>query len=110
MIPPPTEAEKRARQATLLENNDLEYLGSGPAATGTSGGWGMRQGLYFKCTSCGYFMPADPQAYDDCFCGRMYKDADAGRFGSSLGDTEIEVYRAVPHQQRSHRPAHRDEH
>ena len=98
MIPPPTEAEKRARQATLLEKSDLEFLGNGPAATGASGGWAMRRNLYFKCTSCGYFMPADPEAYDDCFCGRMYKDADAGRFGSALGDGGIEVNRAVPHR------------
>jgi hypothetical protein len=33
MLPPPSEAEKRARQATLLENNDPDYLGNGPGAT-----------------------------------------------------------------------------
>jgi hypothetical protein len=30
----------------------------------------------------------------------MYKDADAGRFGSSLGDDTIEVYEAVAHEPR----------
>ena len=98
MLPPPSETEKRARQATLLDNNDLDYLGNGPGATGDSDGWAMSEGLYFKCSSCGYFMRADPTEYDACFCGRMNKDADAGRFGSSLGDNAIEVYRAVPHQ------------
>jgi hypothetical protein len=98
MLPPPSEAEKRARQATLLDKNDLDYRGNGPAATGGSDGWVMREDLYFRCTSCGYFMSADPSEYDACFCGRMYKDADAGRFGSSLGDDAIEVYRAVPHR------------
>jgi hypothetical protein len=41
-------------------------------------------------------MSADPSEFDACICGAMFKDADAGRFGSSLGDQEVEVYRLKP--------------
>lgn len=68
----------------------------GPAATGGTAGWAMRSDLYFKCTRCGYFMSADPTAYDTCFCGDLHKDAAAGRFGSKRGDAAVEVYRGRP--------------
>jgi anti-sigma factor RsiW len=35
----------------------------------------------------------DPDRYGDCRCGAMHKDPDAGRFGSYLGDDNIEIYR-----------------
>ncbi len=88
-----SEDEKRAQQASLIADHELTYLGNGPAATGGIG-WSMRPDLCFRCTECGYYMSADPNTYDDCFCGRLHKDAGASRFGSDLGDDAIEVYRA----------------
>jgi hypothetical protein len=92
---PAADAAKRAEQARLQETYEMQFLGMGPAATGSQVGWSMAAGLYFRCTRCGYFMAADPTAYDECLCGYLHKDAGAGRFGSHLGDEAIEVYRAT---------------
>lgn len=93
-----SDARKRGRQASLLEQNDLTHIGNGPTATGTYG-WRMGTGMhFFKCIQCGYFMDDDPDTYDECYCGALFRDADAGRFGSRLGDDAIEVYSATPHQ------------
>ena len=35
-----------------------------------------------------------PDESEHCACGRLYKDVDAGRFGSADGDESIAVYRA----------------
>ena len=90
---PAADAAKRAGQARLLETQELRFVGMGPAATGSTVGWSMAPGLYFRCTRCGYYMAADPTTYDECLCGYLHKDAGAGRFGSHLGDEAIEVYR-----------------
>ena len=87
---------KEEQQRRLRAEHELHYLGNGPAATGGERGWNMSRELYFRCVQCDYLMQADPSTYDDCFCGAMYKDADAGRFGSQFGDSQIEVYRLVP--------------
>lgn len=52
--------------------NGYTHLGNGPTATGVS---------------------LDPTEYGACECGALSKDIDAGRFGSSLGDQAIEIYR-----------------
>ena len=82
-------------RAKLLANLDMCHLGTGPSATGGSGGWSMQPTLYFRCVNCGYYMSGDPDAYDECHCGYLAKDRDAGRFGSALGDDAIEVFRAT---------------
>jgi hypothetical protein len=98
-------AAKRQEQHELQADNEFTYLGNGPKATGGAFGWHMASDLYFKCIRCGYLMGAATnltdlaQMFDRCFCGAMSKDADAGRFGSDLGDEQIEVYRARPKQQ-----------
>ena len=100
-----TTAAKRQEQHELLADNEFIYLGSGPKATGGAHGWQMSSDLYFKCIRCDYLMHAatdmtDPaKMFDRCFCRAMNKDADAGRFGSVLGDEQIKVYRAKPKQQ-----------
>ena len=73
-----------------------EYVGNGPAATGGERGWSMRTDLHARCVRCGDFVSLDPNTYGACRCGAISKDADAGRFGSSLGDASIEIYRRVP--------------
>lgn len=92
---PAKDAQKRADQAGLLATFDMRFLGIGPSATGGSGGWSMQPTLYFRCVNCGYYMSGGPDAYDECLCGYLTKDRDAGRFGSALGDDAIEVFRAT---------------
>ena len=72
------------------------YLGNGPEATGGLSGWTMSTAFAARCTRCDYYMVLDPGRHDTCSCGAMYKDADAGRFGSTLGDDQIEVYHLKP--------------
>ena len=83
----------REMQERLLATHRMEFLGMGPAATGGTSGWAMRPDIFFRCPRCDYYMAADPDTYDDCYCGDLHKDAAAGRFGSRLGDDAIEVYR-----------------
>jgi len=52
----------------------------------------MGGSLYFRCIRCGCYMSAASDESCECFCGALYLDADASRFGSSLGDAQIEVY------------------
>ena len=40
-------------------------------------------------------MPGEHVDYFTCSCGAMRLDPDAGRFGSSLGDLNILVYRKI---------------
>lgn len=91
-----SDADKRIEQQRISASYRMEYQGTGPAATGGDWGWAMPPGLFFRCTRCGYFMAADPTAYDTCLCGDLHKDAGAGRLGSRQGDAAIEVYRGHP--------------
>ncbi|WP_329482085.1 hypothetical protein OG555_07465 [Kribbella sp. NBC_01484] len=68
-------------------------LGHGPSATGSSGGWSMRPELFAECPRCRELMALDPNETVSCPCGSLSKDADAGRFGSTLGDESIAIYR-----------------
>ena len=88
--------EKEVQQQDVLAGNDFVYLGNGPKATGAAVGWRTAPNIYFKCVLCDYLMASDPFKDDECFCGAMYKDAMAGRFGSNLRDAGIEVYEAHP--------------
>ncbi len=73
-----------------------EYLGYGPFATGGGVGWHMHPELHARCVRCGDYVSLDPDEFGDCRCGAIHKDPDAGRFGSSLGDDQIEIYRRTP--------------
>jgi hypothetical protein len=69
------------------------FLGNGPSATGAGAGWAMSPALFARCIRCDTLMSLDPAETASCRCGAMHKDGDAGRFGSSLGDEAIEIYR-----------------
>lgn len=71
------------------------YLGNGCKATGAKIGWKMSDDIYFRCVECGYLMNGNPNTDDCCSCGKLHKDSSYGRFGSSLGDNAIEVYRKL---------------
>ena len=74
-------------------HKEFEFLGRGPAATGSETGWRMRADLFAKCPQCDAMLSLDPAESASCPCKGLYKDADAGRFGSSFGDERIEVFR-----------------
>jgi len=72
---------------------NYELVGHGPSATGSGLGWNMRADLVAKCPRCAGMLSLDPALSASCPCGDLYKDSDAGRFGSSFGDEAIEVFR-----------------
>lgn len=82
-------------QKALRESFTFTLLGRGPGATGRGSGWTMGRGRYFRCIRCDYFMPDKGDTTQRCSCGALSMDADAGRFGSQLGDDAIEVYEAI---------------
>lgn len=71
------------------------YRGNGPASTGDGTGRSMSAELAARCIRCGDFVSLDPTEYGECRCGAVHKDPDAGRFGSTLGDAAIEIYRRL---------------
>jgi hypothetical protein len=73
---------------------DLEFLGYGPAATGSSGGWNFKKEIYLRCGNCGSIMhPWSVKETFGCTCGCIFLDIDAGRFSAQEGDDSVEVYR-----------------
>ena len=75
-----------------MDDDDYRFLGNGPTATGSGAGWTMSAELYARCPRCRYLVSLSPTETAQCTCGALHKDADAGRFGSSLGDEAIEIY------------------
>ncbi len=69
------------------------FLGWGPTATGPGGGWHIRSDLVARCHRCGDLIDLWSEVDENCRCGRLFKDASAGRFGHSDGDASIAIYR-----------------
>lgn len=69
-----------------------EFIGRGPSATGSGGGWHI-SGHAFRCARCGEFIPVGRIDFFSCSCGALSMDPDYGRLGSSLGDQNLLVYR-----------------
>jgi len=84
--------EKVDEQKLLHANYDFEHIGNGPGP----GGWRMSPNGCFRCRDCEYMMSGDSSASDQCFCGHLFKDVEAGRIGCVDGDDAIGVYRVVP--------------
>jgi len=79
-----------------IDSEKLKFIGKGPKATGPSGGWHFSKTRFFKCISCGDFInPAQMKNNGGCKCGKLFADIDHLRFGSDLGDDEIEVYELI---------------
>ena len=76
----------------MTSADGYELLGHGPSATGPGPGWRMRADLFAKCLLCGEMVSLDPDETATCSCGSISKDADAGRFSSSVGDG-LAIYR-----------------
>ena len=72
-----------------IEGVDYKYIRNGCDRTG----WTMAPDIFYRCIDCGYLMSGDPNMDDRCTCGKLSKDTGYGRFGSSLGDGAIEVYK-----------------
>lgn len=87
---------KEEEQRELLAENTFVYLGNGPGATGGGRCWAMSDELSAKCIQCGYMMRLGVTETEYCSCSMLHKDVDWGRFGSILGDDNIEIYRVVP--------------
>ena len=85
----------RRDEERTASDDQLELVGHGPEATGSGpgGGWWMRPELCFRCGDCGGFVGSDPTVTEQCGCGALTKDGDAGRIGSRHGDASIAVYR-----------------
>jgi hypothetical protein len=77
----------------MASADGYELLGHGPSATGPGPGCRMRADLSAKCLRCGDMVSLDPDETATFSCGGISKDADAGRFGSSVGDEGIAIYR-----------------
>ncbi len=85
-----------SEQKKLITRYELEFLGTGPSATGSTYGWAMSPDIYFRCTRCGWFLPARTRESVSCSCGSLSIDVDYARIGSDLVDKAIEVYVAKP--------------
>ena len=83
-----------ANENSDFKGEDLEYLGKGPNATGTSGGWEFKNEIYVRCGECGDFLhPWGAKDNFGCSCGGLFFDIDSGRFTPQEGDNSVEVFR-----------------
>ena len=71
------------------------FLGWGPRATSPGSGWHLASDLFARCARCGGVLRLWDDQSEQCPCGRLYKDGEAGRFGSSDGDASIAIYRRL---------------
>lgn len=79
-----------------MELPGYRFLGWGPSATSGGGGWHLASDYFGRCGACGSMLRLWADQSEQCSCGRLYKDVDAGRFGSRDGDNSIAVYRKLP--------------
>ena len=70
------------------------FLGYGPGAMSSTHGWHPASDLYARCFRCGGMLSLWIDGSEQCPCGRLFKDVEAGRFGSHDGDGSIAVYRS----------------
>ena len=71
------------------------FLGYGPRATSAGTGWHLAQDFFARCVACGGMLRLWDDQSEQCPCGRLYKDVEAGRFGSRDGDESIAIYRRL---------------
>jgi hypothetical protein len=72
-----------------------EFLGRGPWLDESGRNWSRLPSLVFRCARCGAHIRGDHATTYWCQCGAMHLDSDMFRFGSTLGDANILVYRVV---------------
>lgn len=76
-----------------VEVPGYKFLGWGPRAISPGSGWSIGRDLFGRCQACDGMLRIWPDESEQCSCGRLYKDVDAGRFGSVDGDESIAIYR-----------------
>lgn len=82
------------RMPDPVELPGSRFLGWGPGATSGPSRW--RAIDYFgRCGACGALLRIWDDKSEQCTCGRLYKDVEAGRVGSSDGAETIAVYRRL---------------
>jgi len=77
----------------LLPPGGTELDGYVLIRRGCIDGWAMVPELFYRCAQCGDLIEGDCRDNRSCTCTSMILDADAGRFGSRLGDENILTYR-----------------
>ena len=83
------------RMPDPVELPGYKFLGWGPGATSGASGWRLASDYFGRCGACGALLRIWNDKSEQCTCGRLYKDVEAGRFGSSDGDGSIAVYRRL---------------
>lgn len=78
-----------------VELPGYQFLGWGPRATSGGAGWHLAPDYFGRCRACGGMLRLWDDQSEQCPCGRLYKDVEAGRFGSRDGDDSIAVYRKL---------------
>lgn len=78
-----------------VELPGYEFLGWGPRATSSGSGWHLAEDYFGRCGRCGGLLRLWSDQSEQCPCGALCKDVDAGRFGSTDGDDRIAVYRKL---------------
>lgn len=84
--------------SVVSEPSDLpgyKFLGWGPKAASQGAGWHLATDYFGRCANCADLLRLWADQSEQCSCGRLYKDVDAGRFGSHDGDDSIAVYRKL---------------
>ncbi|NCC08620.1 MAG: hypothetical protein EOM30_11435 [Clostridia bacterium] len=88
------EKKLREQQEKLKNEVNLQYVGHGPKATGfLSKTFKRKDGLYARCTQCGYYMPLFGKGSEDCICGSIHRDE--ANFKCDFGNNEVEIFKGT---------------
>lgn len=80
----------------MIPTRAVEFLGKGCKATGAAKGWDLSGDKVFQCSECfDYLSPSAMRDSGGCYCGNLFIDFDAHRFGADTGDDSIGVFRLV---------------
>lgn len=79
------------QQEELKAKVKFTYKGHGTKATGfMSKQFKRKDGLYARCTTCGYYMPLFAKGSEDCICGNLHRDEHS--FKHELPANEVEIF------------------
>ena len=67
---------------------------SNAVAFDAAAGYPVGETIFYECSICRDVLPSEPPDSENCTCGNLYIDIDAGRMGARRGDETLTLLRA----------------
>ncbi len=87
-------SQVKAQQEALKKQFSFAYIGHGPKATGfLAKDFKRKDGLFLRCTQCGYYMPLNAKGSEECICASLHRDERDVK--CEFGKNEVEVFKGI---------------